>query len=53
MIITDFSKVSVLVPHHRQLTKLAASSVVSRIVVLARKFLVGRTQRLSVGGQLS
>jgi len=42
-----------LVPHDRLLTKLAASGVDSRVVVWVRKFLVGRTQRVRVGGRLS
>jgi hypothetical protein len=44
--ITDYSKVFDLVPHYHLLTKLAASSVVPRRVVLVREFLVGRKQRL-------
>jgi hypothetical protein len=42
-----------LVPHDRLFTKLAASGVVSRVVVWVREFLVGLTQRVRVGGQLS
>ena len=42
-----------LVPHDRLLMKLAASGVDSRVVVSVREFLVGRTQRVRVGGQLS
>jgi hypothetical protein len=52
-IIIDFSKAFDLVPHDRLLTKLAASRVDSRVVVRARNFLVGRTQMVRVGGQLS
>jgi len=52
-IITDFSKAFDLVPHDRLLTKLAVSGVDSRVVVWVREFLVGRTQRVRVGGQLS
>jgi len=52
-IITDFSKAFDLVPHDRLLTKVAASDVVSRVVVWFREFLVGHTQRVRVGGQLS
>jgi len=51
--IIDFSKAFDLVPHDRLLTKLAASGVDSRIVVWVREFLVSRTQKVSVGGQLS
>ena len=52
-IIIDFSKALDLVPYDRLLTKLAASAVDSRIVVWIREFLVGCTQRVRVGGQLS
>jgi len=51
-IIIDFSKAFDLVPHDRVLTKLAVSGVDSRVVVCVREFLVGRTQRVRVGGQL-
>ena len=52
-IIIDFSKAFDLVPHDRLLRKLAASGVDSRVVVWVREFLVGRTQRVRVGGRLS
>jgi hypothetical protein len=52
-IITDFSKAFDLVPHDRLLTQLAASCVDSRVAVWFREFLVGCTQRVRVGGQLS
>ena len=52
-IIVDFSKAFDLVPHGRLLTKNANSGVDSRVVVWIREFLVGRTQRVRVGGQLS
>jgi len=52
-IIIDFSKAFDLIPHEGLLTKLSASGVDSRIVVYVREFLVGRTQRVRVGGQLS
>ena len=52
-IIIYFSKAFDLVPHDRLLTKLAASVVDSREVVWLRVLLVGRTQRVRVGGQLS
>ena len=52
-IIIDFSKAFDLVPHDRVLTKVAALGVDSRVVVWVREFLVGRTQRVRVGGQLS
>jgi len=44
---------AIIVPHDRLLTKLAGSGVDSRVVVWVREFLVGRTQRVRVGGQLS
>ena len=52
-IIADFSKAFDLVPHGRLLTKIANSGVDSRVVVWIREFLLGRTQRVRVGGQLS
>ena len=52
-IIIGFSKAIDLVPHDRLLMKLAASGVDLRVVVCVREFLVGRTQRVRVGGQLS
>ena len=52
-IIIDFSKAFDLVPHDRLLTKQAPSGVVSRVLVWVREFLVGPTQRVRVGGQLS
>jgi hypothetical protein len=42
-----------LVPHDRLLRKIAASGVDPRAVVCIREFLLGRTQWVSVGGQLS
>ena len=52
-IIIDFSKAFDLVPHGRLLTKIANSGVDSRLMVWIREFLLGRTQRVRVGGQLS
>jgi len=52
-IIIDFSKAFDLVPPDRLLTILAASGVDSRVVVWVREFLVGRTRRVKIGGQLS
>ena len=52
-IITDFSKAFDLVPHDWLFTKLAASCVDSKEVVWIREFLVGRTQKVRVWGQLS
>ena len=52
-VIVDFSKAFDLVPHGRLLTKIANSGVDSRVVVWIREFLLGRTQGVRVGGQLS
>jgi len=52
-IIVDFSKAYDLVPHGQLLTKIANSGMDSRVVVWIREFLLGRTQRVRVGGQLS
>jgi len=52
-VIVDFSKAFDLVPHGRLLTKIADSGVDSRVVVRIREFILGRTQRFRVGGQLS
>jgi hypothetical protein len=52
-IVIDFSKAFDLVPHDRLLMKIANSGVDSRVVVWVREFLLGRTQRVRVGGQLS
>ena len=52
-VIIDSSKAFDLVSHDQLLTKLAGSGVDSRVVVWVREFLVGRTQRVRVGGQLS
>jgi hypothetical protein len=52
-IMEDFSKTFDLVPHHRMLTKIAASGVDSRVVALIEEFLLGSTERVRVGGQLS
>ena len=52
-ITVDFSKVFDLVPHGRLLKKIANSGVDSRVVVWIREFLLGRTQRFRVEGQLS
>ena len=52
-IIVDFPKAFDLVPHGRLLTKIANPGVDSRVVVRIREFLLGRTQRVRVGGQLS
>jgi len=52
-IIVDFSKNFDLAPHGRLLTKIANLGVDSRVAVWIREFLLGRTQRVRVGGQLS
>ena len=52
-VIIDFSKAFDLVPNGRLLTKIANSEVDSRVVVWIREFLLGRTQRVRVGGHLS
>jgi hypothetical protein len=52
-IIIDFSKAFDLVPYDRLLTKIAASVWDSRVATWIREFLLGRTQRVRVGGQLS
>ena len=52
-IVVDFSKAFDLVPHGRLLTKIANSGVDARVVVWIREFLLGRTQRVRVGGHLS
>jgi hypothetical protein len=51
--IIDFSKAFDLVPHGRLLMKIANSGVDSSVVVQKREFLLGHTQRVGVGGQLS
>ena len=53
VIIIDFSKAFDLVPHGRLLTKIANSGVDPRVLVWIREFLLGRTQRVRVGGHLS
>jgi hypothetical protein len=52
-VIIDLSKTFDLVPHGRLLTKFAKSGVDSRVAVWIREFLLGRTQRVRVGGHLS
>jgi len=52
-ITVEFSKAFDLVSHGRLLTKIANSGVDSRVEVWIREFLLGRTQRVRVGGQLS
>jgi len=52
-IIVDFSKAFDVVQHGRLLTEIANSGVDSRVVVWIREFLLGRTQRVRLGGKLS
>ena len=52
-IVVDFSKAFDLVPHGRLLVKIAESGVDTRVVVWIREFLLGGTQRVRVGGELS
>jgi hypothetical protein len=52
-IIIDFSKAFDLVPHDRLLTKIAETGVDWRVVVWIKEFLLGRSQRVRVDGQLS
>jgi hypothetical protein len=52
-IIIDFSKAFDLVSHDWLLMKIMASGVDSRVVIWIREFLLGCTQRVRVGGQLS
>jgi len=52
-IIIDFSKAFYLVPHDRPLTKIVATGVDLRVVVWVQEFLLGRSQRVNVDGQLS
>ena len=51
--IVDFSKAFDLVLHGRLLTKIANLGVDSRAEVWIREFLLGRMQKVRVGGQLS
>jgi len=49
----DFSKAFNVVSHDRLFTKMVAWGVDWRVVVWVRELVVGRTERVSVGGQLS
>ena len=51
--IIDFSKAFDLIQHYRFLTKIAATGVDLRVVVWVKEFLLGRSQRVRVDGQLS
>jgi len=52
-IIIDVSEALDLVPHDRQLTKIAATGMDLRVVVRIKEFLLERSQRVRVDGQLS
>jgi len=52
-IIIDLSKDFDLVPHDRLIMKVVASGVESSVVIWVSEFVVGHTQRVRVGGQLS
>jgi hypothetical protein len=49
----DFSKALNLVPHDQPFTELAVWGVDWRVDIWVRELVVGRTERVSVGGQLS
>jgi len=49
----DFSKAFDLVPQDRLLTKIAATGLDLMVVVWVKEFLLGRSQRVRVDGQLS
>ena len=49
----NFSKAFDLFPHGQLLTKIGNLGVDSRVVVWIRELLLGRTQRVTVGVQLS
>jgi hypothetical protein len=51
--IIDFSEAFDLVPRDRLLTNIAAIGVDLRVVVRVKEFLLGRSQRVTVDGQLS
>ena len=52
-IVIDFSKALDLFPRDWLLTQLVASGVDSEVVVWVQEFLVGRTQRVRIGRQIS
>ena len=52
-IIVDFSKAFGLVLHGRLLMKIANLGVDGRVVEWMKQFLIGRTQRVRTGGDLS
>jgi hypothetical protein len=52
-IIIDISKAFSSVPHDRLLTGMAATGLDLRVVVWVKEFVLGRSQRVRVDGQLS
>ena len=52
-LIIDFSKALIRVPHDRLLKKISDSGMDPRVIVWIREFLIGRSQRIRVGGKLS
>ena len=52
-IIVDFSKAFDRVPHDRLLKKIVDTDVDLRVVAWIKEFLLGRLQRVGVGGRLS
>jgi hypothetical protein len=53
IIIIDFSNAFDLVPSDRLFTKIATTGVDLKVVVWVKEFLLGRTQRVRVDGQLT
>jgi len=51
--IIDFSNAFSLLPHDRVLSKIAATGGDLRVVVWGKEFLLGRSQRVRLDGQLS
>jgi len=51
--IIDFSKAFSLLPHDRVLKKIAATGGDLRVVVWGKEFLLGRSQRIRLDGQIS
>ena len=52
-IIVVFSKAFGLVPHGHLLMKIANSGMDGRVVEWMKQFLIGRTQRVRIGGDMS
>ena len=51
--IIDFSQAFDLVPHDRLLMKIAETGLDLRVVLWVKDFLLGRSQRVTVDGQIS